>query len=108
MSSSISSLLEEFIEESQKIEGHTFEQIGGTLGHLVGELQTFDRISCITAAAALQSIADNRNCIVRLDAFLHLAAIHAAGTLPVEVSSLDRWLNRFLRDSRLSHREDPA
>ena len=60
--------LEAFFEESQKIDDHTFEHIGGTLGELIGELQSFDRISRVTAIAALQSVADNRNCIVRLDA----------------------------------------
>ena len=108
MSPPISAVLEEFFEESQKIEGHTFEHIGSTLGELARELQSFDQISCVTAIAALQSVADNRNCIVRLDALVHLAAIHCRGTRPADVQSLDRWLNRSLRDSALSRREDPA
>jgi hypothetical protein len=108
MSPPISAVQKEFFEESQEIEDNTFEHIGGTLGELVGELQSFDRNSCVTAIAALQSVADNRNRIVRLDALVHLAAIHCRGTRPVDVQSLDRWLNRFLRDSALSRREDPA
>jgi hypothetical protein len=108
MSPSIAAALEEYFEVSQRIEGQTFETIGRDLGELVGELRSFDRISCVTAIAALQSIAENRNLIVRLDALLHLVAIHCCGVRPVDVRSLDRWLNRFLAASHLSHREDPA
>jgi hypothetical protein len=104
----IAAALKAYFEESQKIESQTFETIGNGLSELVGELWSFDRISCVTAIAALQSIAGNRNSIVRLDALLHLAAIHCCGIRPVDVRSLDRWLNRFLAASLLSHREDPA
>ena len=100
--------LKAYFEESQKIEGQTFETIGSGLGELVGELRSFDPISCVTAIAALQSIAENRNSIVRLDALFHLVAIHCHGARPADVRSLDRWLNRFLAASLLSHREDPA
>ena len=104
----IVSALKAYFEESQKIEGQTFETIGSGLGELVGELRSFDPISCVTAIAALQSIAENRNSIVRLDALFHLVAIHCRGVRPVDVRSLGRWLNRFLAASLLSHREDPA
>jgi hypothetical protein len=58
----IAAALKAYFEESQKIESQTFETIGSGLGELVGELRAFDRISCVTAIAALQSIAENRNC----------------------------------------------
>jgi len=108
MTPPIANALKAYFEESQRIEAETFEHFGRSLGELVGEQNSFDCVSCLTAIAALQSIAENRNTIVRLDALLHLAAIHCRGARPVDVQSLDRWLNRFLAASLLSHREDPC
>jgi len=100
--------LENLLRESQEVEDYSFDRIGRMLSDLVQELGAFDPVSCVTAIAALSSIADNRTCMVRLDALLHLVAIHCRGVQQANVKSLDRWLNQSLADSLLSRREDPA
>ena len=108
MPSSTKAALETFLQESQEVEDYSFDRIGLMLSDLVQELGAFDPISCVTAIAALSSIADNRTCMVRLDALLHLVAIHCRGVQQANVRSLHRWLNQSLADSLLSRREDPA
>jgi hypothetical protein len=105
---SIETALEDMYRELHEIEGHSFRQISERFEELVRDLSSYDRLSSMTAVAALSLLAENRTCIVRLDSLLHFAAIHANGRQQVTVGALDRWLNQFLSHSPLSRREDPA
>src|ERR1035441_8130763 len=100
--------LEEWFRETDEIDEYPFELIGTKFAELTADLVTFDPISCVTAIAALSTIAENRNRMVRLDALLHLAAIHCKGTRPPSIDSLSRWLNQMLAGTAISRREDPA
>lgn len=108
VSPSIETVLESMYQELHEIEGHSFGQISESFEELVRDLSSYDRLSCMTAVAALSLVAENRTCIVRLDSLLHFAAIHAKGRQQVTVPALDRWLNQLLSHSPLSRREDPA
>jgi len=105
---SIETALEKMYHELHEIEGQGFGQISESLEELVRDLRSYDRLSSLTAVAALSLVAENRTCIVRLDSLLHFVAIHANGGQQVTVAALDRWLNQFLSHSPLSRREDPA
>jgi hypothetical protein len=94
--------------ELHAIEDQGFGQISKSLEELVRDLRSYDRLSSLTAVAALSLVAENRACIVRLDSLLHFVAIYANGGQQVTVNALDRWLNQFLSRSPLSRREDPA
>jgi len=100
--------LEAFLKESQEVEGYSFDRLGRMFSDLIKELAPFDPVSCVTAIAALSSIAQNRTRVVRLDALLHFVGIHCGGVQQANVKSLHRWLNYFLAGSLLSRREDPA
>lgn len=102
---SIETALEDMYRELHEIEGHGFGQISESFKELVCDLSSYDRVSSMTAVAALSLVAENRTCIVRLDSLLHCAAIHAKGRQQVTVSTLDRWLNQLLSHSPLSRRE---
>jgi hypothetical protein len=105
---SIENALEQMYREFHEIEDHGFGRISEGLEELVRDLRSYDRLSSLTAVAALSLVAENRTCIVRLDSLLHFVAIHANGSQQVTVAALDRWLNQFLSHSPLSRREDPA
>jgi SEC-C motif len=100
--------MEEWVRETEEIDDRNFERIGSMYDELCSELGAFELISCITAIAALSTAAENRNCMVRLDALLHLAAIHCKGTQQIRVVALDRWPNKLLAHTAISRREDPA
>jgi len=59
--------LEECFRETDEIDEYPFERIGVKFAELTVDLATFDPVSCVTAIAALSTIADNRNRMVRLD-----------------------------------------
>jgi len=100
--------LEEWFRETDEIDELSFDRIGAKFAGLTADLAGFDPISCVTAIAALSTIAENRNRMVRLDALLHLAAIHCQGTKQPTTDSLNRWLNQMLAGTAVSRREDPA
>jgi hypothetical protein len=100
--------LEEWFRETDEIDEYTFDRIGTKFVELAADLASFDPISCVTAIAALSTIAENRNRMVRLDALLHLAAIHCRGTKQPTIDSLNRLLNQMLAGTAVSRREDPA
>src|ERR1039458_8695715 len=100
--------LEGWFRETDEIDEYSFDRLGTKFAGLAGDLTEFDPISCVTAIAALSTIAENRNRMVRLDALLHLAAIHCRGTKPPTIDSLNRWLNQMLAGTAVSRREDPA
>ncbi len=100
--------LEESFREIDEIDEYPFERIGAKFAELAADLSAFDPISCVTAIAALSTIAENRNRMVRLDALLHLAAIYCRGTQQPTTDSLARWLNQMLARTAISRREDPA
>ncbi len=100
--------LEEWFRETDEIDEYPFDRIGAKFAELAADLAAFDPISCVTAIAALSTIAENRNRMVRLDALLHLAAVHCQGTKQPTIDSLNRWLNQMLAGTALSRREDPA
>src|SRR5580698_6484024 len=104
----IETALESMYRELHEIEEHSFGQISKSFEELVRDLSSYDRLSSVTAVAALSLVAENRTRIVRLDSLLHFAAIHANGQQPVTVPVLDRWLNQLISHSPLSRREDPA
>jgi hypothetical protein len=108
MSPSVDALLERMQRDFYEIEGQTFGQLATTLQGLVKDLRPYDRLSCLTAIAALSMVAENRNRIERLDCLLHLVAIHSRGERKVTTKALDDWLNHDLRRSLLAQREDPA
>lgn len=108
MPQSLEAALEAMYRESQEIAEQSFRQFSESLEELVLELRSYDRLSSLTAVAALALVAENRHHIVRLDALLHLLAMHANGKRQVSVNTLDRWLNQFLFHSVVSRREDPA
>jgi hypothetical protein len=108
MTPSLEAALEAMYRESQEIEEQSFRQISENLEELVRDLRSYDQLSTLTVVAALALVDENRNHIIRLDALLHLGAIHAHGKREVTVNTLDRWLNQFLSRSTLSRREDPA
>jgi hypothetical protein len=100
--------LEEWFRETEEIDEYPFDRIGAKFVELAADLAAFDPISCVTAIAALSTLAENRNRMVRLDALLHLAAIHCQGVKQPTVDSLNRWLNQMLAGTAVSRREDPA
>jgi hypothetical protein len=100
--------LEEWFRETDEIDEYSFDRIGDKFAGLAADLAAFDPISCVTAIAALSTVAENRNRTVRLDALLHLAAIHCKGTKQPTIDSLNRWLNQMLASTAVSRREDPA
>ncbi len=100
--------LEEWFRETDEIDVYPFDRMGAKFAELAADLAAFDPISCVIAIAALSTIADNRNRMVRLDALLHLAAVHCQGTKQPTIDSLNRWLNQMLAGTALSRREDPA
>jgi integrase len=100
--------LEEWFRETDEIDEYPFDRIGAKFAELAADLAAFDPISCATAIAALSTIAENRNRMVRLDALLHLAATHCQGTKQPTIDSLNRWLNQMLAGTAISRREDPA
>lgn len=100
--------LEEWFRETDEIDEYPFDRIGAKFAGLAADLAAFDPISCVTAIAALSTIAENRNRMVRLDALLHLVAIHCQGTKQPTIDSLNRWLNQMLAGTAVSRREDPA
>lgn len=100
--------LEEWFRETDEIDEYSFDRIGSKFTGLAADLAVFDPISCVTAIAALSTIAENRNRMVRLDALLHLAATHCQGTKQPTIDSLNRWLNQMLAGTAVSRREDPA
>jgi hypothetical protein len=99
---------EEWFRETEEIDEYPFDRIGTKFAELAADLAAFDPISCVTAIAALSTIAENRNRMVRLDALLHLAAVNCQGTKQPTIDSLNRWLNQMLAGTALSRREDPA
>lgn len=100
--------LEEWFRETDEIDEYPFARIGAKFAELAADLAAFDPISCVSAIAALSTIAENRNRMVRLDALLHLAAIHCQGAQQPTIDSLNRWLNQMLAGTAVSRREDPA
>lgn len=101
-------VLEEWFRETEEIDDYTFERVGGKFPELLSELSAFDPISCVTAIAALSTVAENRNRMVRLDALLHLAAVYCNGKTQPSVDVLNRWLNERMAGTAVSRREDPA
>ena len=71
--------LEEWFRETDEIDVYSFNRMGAKFAELAADLAAFDPISCVTAIAALSTIAENRNRMVRLDALVHLAAVHCQG-----------------------------
>lgn len=100
--------LEEWFRETEEIDEYPFDRVGAKFAELAADLAAFDPISCVTAIAALSTMAENRNRMVRLDALLHIAAIHCQGTKQPTLDSLNRWLNQMLVGTAVSRREDPA
>ena len=100
--------LEEWFRETEEIDEYPFDRIGAKFDELAADLAAFDPISCVTAIAALSTLAENRNRMVRLDTLLHLAAIHCQGTKQPTLHSLNRWLNQMLAGTAISRREDPV
>jgi len=100
--------LKEWFRETDEIDEYPFDRIGAKFTELAADLAAFDPISCVTAIAALSTIAENRNRMVRLDVLLHLAAIYCRGTQQPTIDSLNRWLNQMLAGTAVSRREDPA
>src|SRR5258708_29125228 len=77
VSPSIETVLESMYQELDEIEGHSFGQISESFEELVRDLSSYDRLSTLSAVAALWLVAENRTRIVRLDSLLHFAALHA-------------------------------
>ncbi len=100
--------LEEWFRETEEIDEYSFNRIGAKFAGLAADLAAFDPISCVTAIAALSTVAENRNRMVRLDALLHLAAIDCQGTQQPTIDSLNHWLNQMLAGTAVSRREDPS
>lgn len=95
-------------EELLAMEEQSFGAIGAGLSQLLSDLQPFDRMSTLSAVAALGLVAENHIHIAQLDCLVHLIAIHCKGDNPVTVTALDHWLNGFLANSPLCRRLDPG
>lgn len=107
-SASLEDALADMQEELLAMEERSFGEIGAGSPQLLSDLQPFDRISTLSAVAALSLVAENHIHIAQLDCLLHLIAIHCKGDNQVTVTVLDRWLNGFLASSPLRRRLDPA
>src|SRR5437016_7324140 len=69
-------------EELLAMEEQSFGAIGADLPQLLSDLQPFDRMSTLSAVAALGLVAENHIHIAQLDCLLHLIAIHCKGDNP--------------------------
>jgi hypothetical protein len=107
-SASLEDALADMQEELLTMEEQTFGEIGAGLPQLLSDLQPFDRMSTLSAVAALGLMAENHIHIAQLDCLLHLITIHCKGDNRVTVRALDHWLNGFLANSPLCCRLDPA
>jgi hypothetical protein len=107
-SASLEDALADMQEELLAMEEQSFGEIGAGLPQLLNDLQPFDRMSTLSAVVALGLVAENHIHITQLDCLLHLITLHCKGNNPVNVTTLDRWLNGFLANSPLCRRLDPA
>jgi hypothetical protein len=74
---------------------------------LIAALSEYDPVQVISAAASLESLAENHTLIFRLDTFIFLAAAYCVGTRVPSIEALDRWLNTELTDSSVERFKDP-
>ena len=98
----------EYLQSQPPTDTLRIRDVKSDLKLLTAELQSYDPMQVISAAAALASLGENHTLIFRLDTLICFAALYCKGSQTPSRDVLDRWLNTLISESPVGRMEDPA
>ncbi|MCU4178605.1 hypothetical protein [Bosea sp. BH3] len=75
---------------------------------LCARLQKFDFIGVLEIASGLLTRPENHSATLRIEALIHLAAIHSHGRQKPSLAQVREWLNEILAKDAIGQNEDPV